>query len=144
MVWSRDVSGYSGLVLDADGVYITTSDGVLLKLSIPNGVETWRQQVLSHRRLSPPALLGELIAVGDLDGYVHFFDRATGTLAARIHALSSRVTAEPIVNGDRLFMLDASGNIVALRATPVAAGTGTTTAVGAPGEDGSNPSTRPR
>jgi outer membrane protein assembly factor BamB len=75
--------------------------------------------------MSPPAVLGDLVAVADLDGYVHFLDSATGDLAARTRALSERVSAVPLVIGDTLYMLDVAGNVVALRASRVDAGTGT-------------------
>jgi outer membrane protein assembly factor BamB len=127
ILWTRDISSYSGLAPDADSLYVTSTDGSVQKVGNRNGVEAWKQQVLRNRKLSPPAVLGGFLAVADYEGYVHFFDRETGTLAARTHPLSTRVSAEPVVSGDLLFMLDAAGNVVALRATAVAAGTGTNT-----------------
>jgi outer membrane protein assembly factor BamB len=123
--WSRDASSYSGLTLDADSLYVSTSDGSVLKLATRNGLEAWKQTQLSYRRLSPPVLLGDFVAVGDLDGYVHFFNRANGEPAARIHVLSDRVTAAPVVAGETLFVLDTAGHLAALRAVSVAAGKGT-------------------
>jgi outer membrane protein assembly factor BamB len=143
VVWTRDISSYSGLVPDEASLYVTSTDGSVQKVDNRNGIEAWKQQALRNRRLSPPAVLGELVAVADLEGYVHLLDRETGALAARTHALSTRVSAEPVVSGDMLFMLDAAGNVVALRATRVAAGTGTNTA--AESADGKSPATlRPR
>ena len=117
--WARDISSYSGFALDDDGFYITSADGELIKLGRRTGVETWKQAVLSRRRLSAPAVLDSLVAVADLEGYVHFFDKATGELAARVHPLGERVSAAPIVSNSMLFMMDAGGKIAALRvATP--------------------------
>ncbi len=143
IVWTRDISSYSGLVPDETSLYITSTDGSVQKVENRNGVEAWKQQALLYRRLSPPAVIGELVAVADFDGYIHLLDRETGALAGRTHALSTRVSAQPIVSGDTLFMLDAAGNVVALRATRVAAGTGTNTSAGS--ADGNSPATlRPR
>lgn len=114
--WSRDLSSYSGAALDEDGYYASTSDGALVKIGRRSGIEIWNQQVLSRRRLSAPAVLGKLVAVGDLDGYVHFFDAGNGELAARLHPLGARVSAPPIVVGDLLVMMDSDGKIAALRA----------------------------
>ncbi len=118
--WSRDVSSYSGLTLDEESVYITSAGGELIKIGRRNGVEVWKQAVLSRRRLSAPAVLGEYVAVGDLDGYVHFFDRATGALAARIHPLGDGVAAPLVTSGDTVFALDGKGKLVALRVKPLA------------------------
>jgi outer membrane protein assembly factor BamB len=130
VVWTRDISSYSGLVPDADSLYVTSTDGAVQKVGNRNGVEAWKQEALRNRRLSPPAVLGDFVAVADFQGYVHFFDRETGALAGRTHPLSARVSAEPVVSGDTLFMLDAEGHVAALRATRVAAGAGTNTATG--------------
>ncbi len=121
MMWTRDVSSYAGLAADEDGVYVSSAEGTLLKIGRRSGIELWKQDVLEHRRLSPPAVLGSLVAVADLEGYVHFFDAAKGELAARIRPLGGRVTAAPLVIGDLLIMMDDKGKIVALRATPLAA-----------------------
>ncbi len=114
--WSRDESSYSGLALDDANVYITSAEGSVIKLIARNGIEEWNTSVLARRQLSPPAVLGNLVAVADLKGYVHFLDSRSGKLAARVHALSKRVSADPVVVGDTLYLLDVSGNIVALRA----------------------------
>jgi hypothetical protein len=86
-----------------------------VKLERRTGVETWKQDDLVRRRLSPPAVLGPLVAVADLQGYVHFLDRATGEPAARLRPLSARVSTAPVVNGDLMVMMDAEGHIAALR-----------------------------
>jgi len=121
VLWTRDVSSYAGLATDDDGVYVSSSTGALVKIGRRTGVELWKQEMLLHRRLSPPAVLGSLVAVADLEGYVHFFDAAEGQLAERVHVLGQRVTAAPLVIGDTLVLMDDDGRIVALRiATPAA------------------------
>lgn len=120
-LWTRDVSSYAGLATDQSGVYVSSSSGAVVKMDRRTGVEMWKQEVLEHRRLSPPAVLGAFVAVADLEGHVHFFDTEAGQLAGRIHALGGRVTAAPLVVGDLLIMIDDEGRIVALRATPIAA-----------------------
>lgn len=121
VLWTRDISSYSGLATDADGVYVSDSTGMLVKFGRRNGEEIWKQEALEHRRLSPPAVVGSLVAVADYDGYVHFFEPDKGELAARVHPLGERVTAAPVVVGDLLIMMDDDGKIVALRVTPAPA-----------------------
>jgi len=115
-LWTRELSSYSGLAIDEAGVYVSTADGTVVKLDrLQNGVESWRQEALARRRLSPPAVLGPLVAVADLQGYVHFLDKSTGALAARLHPLGNRVSEPPVVVGDVMVMMDADGKIAALR-----------------------------
>src|SRR5690606_13829750 len=77
-VWTRDLSSYSGLAIDEASVYVSAADGAVIRLNRRDGFENWRQEALTRRRLSPPAVLGDFVVVADLDGYVHFLDRATG------------------------------------------------------------------
>jgi outer membrane protein assembly factor BamB len=122
--WSRDISSYAGLDTDEDGFYVTTAEGTLVKIGRRTGIELWKQEVLTRRRLSPPAVIGNLVATADLDGYVHFFDASNGELAARIHAVGDRVRAAPLVSGGFLIVMDDEGKVAALRVdsfTPAAA-----------------------
>jgi outer membrane protein assembly factor BamB len=113
--WERDLSSYSGLTTDEDGLYVTTAEGAVVKIGRRTGVELWKQEVLSRRRLSPPVVLGSLVAVADLGGYVHFLDAANGELAARVSTGGGYVSADPIVVGDTLIVMNDSGKITALR-----------------------------
>ena len=60
-------------------------------------------------------MLGSLVVVADLEGYVHFLDAATGAFAARVKSAGHRVTAAPVVSGDTVVMIDNGGRITALR-----------------------------
>lgn len=113
--WTRDASSYSGLATDEDGVYVTTSEGGVMKIGRRTGVELWKTVQLSNRRLSPPAVVGTLVAVADFDGHVHFLDSTNGSFAARVSSSGGRVTAQPVVSGNTIVMIDYDGRITALR-----------------------------
>lgn len=113
--WSRDMSSYSGLASDDDALYISTSQGAVVKVARRTGVEIWRQEAMARRRLSPPAVVGSLVAVGDLKGFVHFLDVAKGELAARVKTGGERITAAPVVSGNTVVVIDDKGGITALR-----------------------------
>ena len=91
--WTRDVSSYRGVEVDDDQVYVSTSTGELVALTRRTGTEVWRNDTLKFRSLSAPAAVGGYVVVADLDGYVHWFDRATGTLAGRAKAGGDRAEA---------------------------------------------------
>ena len=76
--WTRDLSSYRGVDVDDEQMYVSTSQGELVALKRRTGVEVWRDDSLKFRSLSAPAVAGDYVAVADLDGYVHWFDRATG------------------------------------------------------------------
>jgi outer membrane protein assembly factor BamB len=118
--WSRDMSSYSGITLDEDGLYVTSAQGSVVKIGRRTGVEMWKVDSLHNRRLSPPGVVGNLVAAADLKGIVHFFDAATGTLAARVKSSGDKVTAAPVVSGDTIVFLDTNGKLSALRVAAAA------------------------
>jgi outer membrane protein assembly factor BamB len=118
--WTRDVSSYRGVDVDDEQMYVSTSQGELVALKRRSGIEVWRNPLLKLRSLSAPAVVGEFVVVADLEGYVHWFDRATGTLAGRTKSGGDRVTNPPLSVGGNLYVLTDNGDIVALHGTPVA------------------------
>ncbi|HEX7055363.1 MAG TPA: outer membrane protein assembly factor BamB [Burkholderiales bacterium] len=82
-LWAREVSTLTGVSLDARYAFVADENGALQGLDRSTGRSVWKQDKLSHRRLSRPVPVGELVAVGDFEGYVHFLARETGAFAAR-------------------------------------------------------------
>lgn len=119
--WTRDLSSYRGVDVDDEQMYVSTSQGELVALKRRSGVEVWRDASLKFRRLSAPAVAGDYVAVVDLEGYVHWFDRATGALAGRAKTGGNRVTNAPLSVNGTLYVLDDDGSIVAMRGVPIAA-----------------------
>jgi outer membrane protein assembly factor BamB len=113
--WSRDLSSYRNLAIDDDQVYVSTSDGEVVALHRRDGTVAWQQRGLLRRELSPPAVDGNAVVVGDLEGYVHWLDRATGRFVAREHPGDARIAASPLVAGGRVFVIDEQGHLVAYR-----------------------------
>lgn len=119
--WTRDVSSYRAVDIDDDNLYVSTSGGDLVALKKRNGVEVWRNDSLKNRGLSAPAVVGDYVVVADLDGYVHWFDRATGAVAARVKTGGDRVTNAPLSVDGTLYVITDKGDIAALRGSPVGA-----------------------
>lgn len=113
--WTRDVSSYRGLALDDDRLYVATSEGDVLALRRRDASIVWTQTGLKRRALSAPAVVGQAVAVGDFDGYLHWIDRDSGTFIARERPGGDRISAAPLVVDDRVFVIDEGGRIVAYR-----------------------------
>jgi len=118
--WTRDVSSYRGVDVDDEQMYVSTSTGELVALKRRSGVEVWRNDSLKFRSLSAPVVVGDYVVVADLDGYTHWFDRATGTIAGRAKTGGDRVTNPPLAVNDILYLINDEGDVTALRAKPVA------------------------
>jgi len=113
--WARDVSSYSGLAIDDDQIYVSSSNGEVIALRRRDGGVVWTQSGLKQRGLSTPAIAGQAVVVGDFDGYLHFLDRLSGKFVAREHPGGARIAAPPLVMGDRVFVVDEGGKVVAFR-----------------------------
>ena len=119
--WTRDLSSYRGVDVDDDQMYVSTSTGELVAMKRRTGTEVWRNDSLKHRGLSAPAAVGDYVVVADLDGYVHWFDRVTGTIAGRAKSGGDRVTNAPLVVDGTLYLINDKGEVAAMRGQPIAA-----------------------
>jgi len=119
--WSHEASSYRGLTVDEDTLYVADSDGVVSALKTRTGAEVWQQKALLHRGLSPIAVMDDTIVVGDFQGYLHWLDKASGALAARVATGGTRISTQPLVVGDMVVVVNDRGQISAFRAKPLAA-----------------------
>jgi outer membrane protein assembly factor BamB len=117
--WSHDASSFRGLGLDDTSLYISTADGEIIALRRRTGTELWRQKSLLHRRLSAAVETDNAVVTGDYQGYVHWFDKATGAIAARASTGKVRISNAPVVAGKMVLVINDAGRIVAFRATSV-------------------------
>lgn len=119
--WSHDASSYRNLTLDEDTLYMSTADGEIEALRTRTGAELWRQKALLYRRLTALATVDDANALvaGDFQGFVHFLDKATGALAARVRVGKVRISNTPVVVGNLVLVLNDRGQISALRVTPL-------------------------
>jgi outer membrane protein assembly factor BamB len=120
--WSHDASSYRSLTLDDDTLYMATADGEIAALRTRTGAELWRQKALLYRGITAPAAVDEANALvaADFQGYVHFLDKATGALAARVSSGKVRVSTTPLVVGNLVLVVNDRGQISAFRVTPLA------------------------
>jgi outer membrane protein assembly factor BamB len=117
--WSHDMSSYRGLSVDADNLYVTESDGIVVAMRQRDGAEVWRNDKLKRRGLSTPVVTSTAIAVADFQGYLHWLDKNTGELVARERiAKKQRVSNPPAGAGDTVVVLTDAGTLAAYRATP--------------------------
>jgi hypothetical protein len=60
------------------------------------------------------------VALADYKGYVHWLDKTTGALAARVSTGKFRISNAPVVAGNLLIVINDRGRITAYRVTPLA------------------------
>jgi outer membrane protein assembly factor BamB len=114
-LWSRDMSSYGGIALSGNRLYAVDSDGVLWALDVNGGATIWKQGGLLHRYLSTPAVVGDYVVVGDLEGFVHWYRAETGDLLARQRVGKDEIRTAPLVVGDTVYIANSDGEIAALK-----------------------------
>lgn len=97
-------------------VYAADERGALNAFTRDGGTNAWRNTQLANRRLSTPISSGSLVAVGDYQGFIHFFSKENGSLAARISTDGSPILAAPVIAGANFIFQTQSGTLVAIAA----------------------------
>ena len=113
VLWSRDISSYKGVAADWNSLYTIRDEGELIALTRRNGNEVWRNDSMLRREPTLPIPFGTTVVVGDLEGYIHFFNTVDGTAAAREKLGGKAITSDPFVMGNRLYVQSDSGQIAA-------------------------------
>ncbi|HKW37116.1 MAG TPA: outer membrane protein assembly factor BamB [Burkholderiales bacterium] len=112
--WSREMSSTAGLSLDARYVFVSDDKGAVQALDRAGGATVWKQDKLFLRRLTAPLPLGDVVAVGDVEGYVHFLSRETGTFVGRIATDGSAIRSSPLRLQQGLLVQTQEGGLYAL------------------------------
>ena len=120
-LWARDFSTHTGVVLDEDTLYSSDENGHVWALDRLNGATVWKQEKLAYRAVTRPTIVGDYIAVGDFEGYIHFLSRYDGRFVARFQLgqyddlgweLGTGVIVPPIARGEDRVVVVTRGGIV--------------------------------
>jgi outer membrane protein assembly factor BamB len=111
VLWAREISTYVGMGADWNNIYVAADSGELIAMLRRNGTDVWRTDLLVRREPSAPTSFGLTVAVGDFDGYVHFFSNVDGRPVARVRVGRGKISGAPVVIGDRLFVQSESGTL---------------------------------
>ncbi len=113
ILWARELSTYEGVTADWNNIYATLDNGELVALNRRTGAEIWRQNALLRREPTVPVSFRTTVVVGDLDGYLHFFNNVDGEPVARVRAGKHAIVGTPIVVADRLYVQSDDGKVSA-------------------------------
>lgn len=124
-LWARDFSTHTGVLLDEKVLYSSDEHGHIWALDRLNGATIWKQEKLAHRKLTRPTIIGDYLAVGDFEGYVHLLSRYDGHFIARFQLgqfddlgweLGNGIIVPPIVyKEDRLVVTTRGGILYVLK-----------------------------
>ena len=84
LLWNRELSSDKGLALSGRFLFVSDADGNVYGLDKATGSSVWKNEQLSLRRTTAPYPIGDYVAVGDFEGYLHLLNREDGAMAARL------------------------------------------------------------
>jgi outer membrane protein assembly factor BamB len=113
-LWTRDLSSSRGLDLDDRNVFVTDEKGAVHALDLANGASVWKQDQLAGRSPGRPRIVGDYVAVGDVEGYVHLLRKDDGSLAGRHRVDSSPILADPQKAGGDIVIQTRNGSLQAI------------------------------
>jgi outer membrane protein assembly factor BamB len=113
-LWSREMSSLTGVSFDARYAFVSDDKGAVHALDRSNGRSVWKQDRLAHRQLSLPLPLGTEVAVGDLQGFVHFMARESGAFVARGATDGTPIRAAPVKLPEGFLVQTQGGGLYAL------------------------------
>ncbi|MGH8279927.1 MAG: outer membrane protein assembly factor BamB [Gammaproteobacteria bacterium] len=119
ILWSRDMSSYTGAREDATDIFVSDTHSAVWALSKSTGVPVWTQPQMRARDLTVPVPFGDTVVAGDLQGYLFFLSQKDGSVVARERLGGDPILAPPIVVGDTLVVLSTNGDLAAYRLAPL-------------------------
>lgn len=84
VLWSENSSSINRPEVTDGKVIVSQTDGQVIARDLITGQEIWKNEQLLNRNLSNAVLLGQILVIGDLDGYLHQIDPNTGTTLGRV------------------------------------------------------------
>ncbi|WP_197488191.1 outer membrane protein assembly factor BamB [Bordetella ansorpii] len=111
-LWSKDFSSSTGLSVDDRYAYSSDQHSVVNAFALDTGANVWRQNALRNRALTVPVSYGGAVAVGDLEGYVHFLSRSDGGLLARLSVGGDPIVSPPQATSQGVLVQTGDGDLV--------------------------------
>ncbi len=115
-IWTRNISSYTGLTSDGENIYITDNQSHIWALDRSSGDSIWRQEDLFARHVTAPATIGDLVVVGDLEGYLHWMDKSNGQFVARTRISKHPILSTPVAIDDIVYTYSSDGTLSAYTA----------------------------
>ena len=116
LLWFKEVSSFTGVQVDRTNLAVSDFGGNLWLLDRRNGSTLWKIDQLTNRGLTLPAFYGDLVVVGDKEGYLHWINISDGAFVAREREGKKGFAGAPLTVGTTLYVLTNKGTLSAYRA----------------------------
>lgn len=115
LLWSKNVGGTEGVAGDEQMVIAADASDRLTAWRTESGEVAWSSEVLMHRDLAAPLMVGSTVVFGDAEGNLHWLSRDKGEPLLRLPTDSSGLAAAPVVLGNTMLVVTRNGGLHAFR-----------------------------
>jgi outer membrane protein assembly factor BamB len=114
-LWARPFSTYTSMAATGNSLLGANTDSQVWAFDKSSGADMWKNDNLKYRWITGPAVQGDYVVVGDIEGYVHWLQVGDGALAGRQRLSKKAIRAQPVVAGDLVYIEDVEGHLAAYR-----------------------------
>ena len=111
-VFSVDLSTSKPFILYRDTIIAVNSDDEIVAFDAINGSESWKNSKYKFRRITAPALYDDYVYFGDVEGYLHKVDPATGEIVG-LQATNLKSVSQIEAFANKLIVQDSAGSVSA-------------------------------
>ncbi len=115
MIWSYKISAFKNIAVDDQTVYVTDEKSRIWAFNRTTGSIIWKQEKLFARKVTGSAVIGNYVVVGDYKGYLHWIQRGSGKIVARIRMDRKGYIEAPIVHNNLIITLGRSGQLAVFK-----------------------------
>ena len=102
------------MAIDDRNVYVVDDKSAIIAFEKAGGASLWKQDKLYGRYASGPLVVGNYVAVGDFQGYVHVVSREDGSFVARLATDGSPIVAQPLALNKGILVQTLKGGVFAI------------------------------
>ncbi|MCB1649719.1 MAG: outer membrane protein assembly factor BamB [Pseudomonadales bacterium] len=113
IVWGTEASSYHGLAQGFGNTYYVDDKSQLFALRNNTDNVAWENKSLRLRKITSPRAIGNYVAVGDFEGYLHLLSQIDGHFAARVRVDREGVRGNLTVDNDTIYVFGNSGRLSA-------------------------------
>ena len=106
------------LAFDSNVFVITEDNGHISCISRADNHEIWTNSQLTYRNVTAPAIYGNYVVVGDLQGYIYFLSLADGRIQSKLDTDGTPIYTAPKVIGGDILIQTSGGDLECLRYDP--------------------------
>lgn len=118
VLWKREYRSYRRMSIDGNNIYVVDDKSQIYALDRRNGIERWSQASLRERQLTAAAPVSDYVVVGDMFGFLHWIDKTSGDIVARLDFggddEDESVYVAPVVSGNTIYAITREGDLAAI------------------------------